>query len=184
MPGHGSRGARRLPGGPRATLGANLGLLYLNLGPPDRSRVPSDVPEASRVDFGAISDPSGRPWKPKNIVKYDVFAAFHVAPQRTSRSSKSALGGSQKDPQEANTASERPWRPSWAQLAQKSRPEAFQRPFWTPPRAGFPPSGGRFSDSFLLSESIAKAVQWAQLAQAYAQHRFTSLCNFYSSFID
>ena len=30
-----------------------------------------------------------------------------------------------------------------------------------------------------LSESIAKAVLWAKLAQAYTQHRFTSLCNFY-----
>ena len=40
------------------------------------------------------------------------------------------------------------------------------------------PSGGRFSYNFLLSESIAKAVLWAKLAQAYAQHRFTSLCTF------
>ena len=47
------------------------------------------------------------------------------------------------------------------------------------PRAGFAPSGGRFSGNFLLSESFAKAVQWAKLAQAYAQHRFTSLCHFY-----
>ena len=48
-----------------------------------------------------------------------------------------------------------------------------------PRRAGFAPSGGRFSYSFFCSESIAKAVLWAKLAQAYAQHRFTSLCNFY-----
>ena len=41
------------------------------------------------------------------------------------------------------------------------------------------PPGGRSSDSFLLSESIAKAVLWAKLVQAYAQHRFTSLCSFY-----
>ena len=48
-----------------------------------------------------------------------------------------------------------------------------------PPRAGFAPSGGRFSYSFLLSESMFKAVLWANLAQAYAQHRFMSLCSFY-----
>ena len=47
------------------------------------------------------------------------------------------------------------------------------------PRAASASSGGRFSYNFLLSESIAKAVLWAKLAQAYAQHRFTSLCNFY-----
>ena len=85
----------------------------------------------------------------------------------------------ERPPGRPNTASERPWRPSWAQLAQKSRPEAFQRPFWTPRGSVLHPPGGRFSDSFLLSESIAKAVQWAKLVQAYAQHRFTSLCNFY-----
>ena len=38
----------------------NLSLVYLNLCPPDRSLVPRDVQEASRADFGAISDPSGR----------------------------------------------------------------------------------------------------------------------------
>ena len=146
--------------------------------------------------------PPGGPGSPKNTVKYDVFAVFHVAPQITSRSSTSALGGSQNDPQKAprsgpgrprrpprrlqerpqgrpTTASERPcWR-SWAQLAQKSRPEASRRPFWTPRGPVLHPPGGRFSYSFLLSESIAKAVQWTKLAQAYAQHRFTSLCNFY-----
>ena len=93
--------------------------------------------------------------------------------------SKSATSVPRAPPGRPNTASERPWRPSWAQLAQKSRPEAFQRPFWTPRGPVLHPPGGRFSDSFLLSESIAKAVQWAKLVQAYAQHRFTSLCNFY-----
>ena len=45
--------------------------------------------------------PPGGPGSPKNTVKYDVFAVFHVAPQTTPRSSKSALGGSRNDPQEA-----------------------------------------------------------------------------------
>ena len=89
-------------------------------------------------------------------------------PRRPQDSSKSARSVPRAPPK---TASERPWRPSWAQLAQKSRPKF--------PRAGLASSGGRFSYSFLLSESIAKAVLWAKLAQAYAQHRFTSLCNFY-----
>ena len=144
--------------------------------------------------------PSGRPWKPKKHREIQCFCCIFVAPQTTSRSSKSAPqeaprpGTPQEAPKTApraprasqerpqgrpNTASERPWRPSWAQLAQKSRPEAFQRPFWIPRGLVLHPPGGRFSDSFLLSESIAKAVQWAKLAQAYAQHRFTSLCNFY-----
>ena len=47
----------------------------------------------------------------------------------------------------------------------------LRRPFWT--------LRGRFSYSFLFAESIAKAVLWAKFAQAYAQHRCTSLCNFY-----
>ena len=83
---------------------------------------------ASRVDFGAISDPSGRPWKPKNIVKYDVFAAFHVAPQRTSRSSKSALGGSQNDPQEApRSGPARPRRPPRRFQERHKRPKSAPR---------------------------------------------------------
>ena len=101
-------------------------------------------------------------------------------PQEAPKTAPRAPQASQERPQgRPTTASERPWRPSWAQLAQKSRPEASRRPFWTPPRAAFSPPGGRFSLCFLLSESIAKAVLWAKLAQAYAQHRFTSLCNFY-----
>ena len=61
----------------------------------------------------------------------------------------------------------------------KEPPGGLPKAILDPPRAGFAPSGGRFSDSFFLSESIAKAVLWAKLAQAYTQHRFTSLCNFY-----
>ena len=156
----------------------NLGLMYLNLDPPlaDRSLVPRDVQEASRADFGAISDPSGRPWKPKNTVKYNVFAVFHVAPQTSSRSSKSAPWKAQNDPQEAprsgpgrprsgqaprapeasqerpqsrpKTASERPWRPSWAQLAQKSRPKVLHRPFLTPRGPVLHPPGVDFFTVF------------------------------------
>ena len=100
----------------------NLGLVYLNLGPPDRSLVPRDVQEASRADFGAISDLSGRLWKPKNTVKYKVFAVFHVAPQTSSRTSKSAPGRSQNHPQE---------RPGAARDSPKSSPRGFK----TAPRA-------------------------------------------------
>ena len=183
--------------------------MYLSLGPPDRSLVPRDVQEASRADLGVNLDPSGRLQKAKNTVKYKVFAVFHVAPQTTPRSSKSALGGSQKDPQEApRSGPGRPRRPPRRLQERHKRPKSAPRvaqtrlpsglggqvgPSWhkaaarrpskghfgPPPRAGLAPSGGRFSDSFLLSESIAKAVLWAKLAQAYAQHRFTSLCNFY-----
>ena len=125
--------------------------------------------ETSKRPPGPILDrSSGTPWTPKHTIKYNVFAVFHVAPQTSSRSSKSAPWKTQNDPQEAprsgpgrprsgqkgpktvprappgrpNTASERPWRPSWAQLAQKSRPEAFQRPFWTPRGPVLHPPGG------------------------------------------
>ena len=137
---------------------------------------------------------------------------FHVAPQTSSRSSKSAPWKAQNDPQEAprsrpgrprrgprdfKTAPraaksaprappeppkhgpERPWRRSWAQLAQQSRPEASRRPFWTLHGSLLHLPGVELRKNVLLSESIAKAVLWAKLAQAYAQNRFTSLCNFY-----
>ena len=68
----------------------NLALVYLNLGPPAQSLFPRDVQEASRANFGAFSDPSGTPWKPKNTVKYQVLAVFHVAAQTSPRTSKSA----------------------------------------------------------------------------------------------
>ena len=54
----------------------NLGLMYLNLGPPDRSLVPRDVQEASRADFGAISEPSGRPWQPEKHRKIRRFCCI------------------------------------------------------------------------------------------------------------
>ena len=102
--------------------------MYLTLGPPDRSWAPRDVLEACRADFGAISDPSGRPWTPKNTVKYDVFAAFHVAPPTTLRSSKSALGGSQNDPQEApRSGPRRPRRPPRRLQERPKRPKSALR---------------------------------------------------------
>ena len=177
--------------------------MYLHLGPPDRSLVPRDVQEACLADFGAISDPSGRPWKPKNTVKYDVFAVFHVS----SRSSESAPGRSQNDPQEAPRSGparprrsprrfqERHKRPKSAPrapkhgfraaLAAKLSPIVQQSRFGGLPRAILDPPAARFctlrGSMFVQfsSLSIAKAVLWAKLAQAYAQHRFTSLCNFY-----
>ena len=142
-----------------------------------------------------------------------VFVVFHVAPQTSSRSSKSAPGRSQNHPQERPGAardspksSPRGFKtaPRAAKSAPRAPPEPPKHGFRTalaaklgqtgtkepsgglpetildlPPRAAFAPSGGRCSYSFLLPESIAKAVLWTKLVQAYAQHRFTSLCNFY-----
>ena len=86
---------------------------------------------------GAISDLSGRLWKPKNIVKYKVFIIFHVAPQTSSRSSKSAPWESQNDPQEAPrsgpTPQERPRRPQDGSKSAKSVPGAPPEP----PKDGF-----------------------------------------------
>ena len=191
------RGARRVAAGPRATLGANLGLMHLNLGPPDRSLAPRDVQEASRVDFGAISDPSGRPWKPKNTVKYDVFAAFHVAPQRTSRSSKSALGGSQNDPQEApRSGPARPRRPPRRLQERHKRPKSAPRaaqtrlpsglggqvgPNWhkraarRPSKGHFGPLAGRFctlrGSIFVQFSSLGKHSQSCPVGKACASLR-------------
>ena len=137
-----------------------MGLMYLNLGPPDRSLVPRDVQEASRVDVGAISELSGRPWQPRNTVNTMFLLCFTLrhrqrpdrlnqplggpktTPKRRPGAARDAPGAAkrlqdsptsrQERPQSRpKTASERPWRPSWAQLAQKSRPEASRRPFWT-----------------------------------------------------
>ena len=65
--------------------------------------------------------------------------------------------------------------PNWHKRAVRRPPGSH----FGPSRGAFAPSGGRFLYTFLLWESKAKAVLWARLAQAYAQHRFTSLCNFY-----
>ena len=116
--------------GPKPPYVAQLGPCVPQLGPSrpifgDRSLVSRDVQEASRADFGAISDLSGRPWKPKNTVKYRVLVIFHVAPQTSSRSSKSAPGRSQNQPQE---------RPGAAQDAPGEAQEASRQPH-EPPRA-------------------------------------------------
>ena len=72
--------------------------------------------------------PLGGPGSPKNIVKYCVFAVFHVASQRTSRSSKSALGGSQNDPQEApRSGPARPKRPPRRLQERHKRPKSAPR---------------------------------------------------------
>ena len=100
---------------------------------PDRSWVPRDVREAVRTDFGAILDPSGRPWRPENTIKYSGFAAFHVALQKPSRTFKSAPGRSQNDPQEAprsgpggpGAAQEAPRRPQEPPGAPQERPRSL-----------------------------------------------------------
>ena len=112
-----------------------------------------------------------------------------MTPKRRPGAARDAPGGPQdssksvtsvpRAPPEPPKHGFRAGRPSWAQLAQKEPSEGRPQAILDPQRAGFAPSGGRISYSFLLSESIAKAVLWAKLAQAYAQHRFTSLCNFY-----
>ena len=78
--------------------------------------------EACRHDSEAISDSSGRLWRLKNTATYNVFAIFHVAPQTSSRSSKSAPGRSQNDPQEAPRSG-------------PGRPRRDPRGFTTAPRA-------------------------------------------------
>ena len=111
-------------------------------------------------------------------------------PKRRSGAARGAPGGPQDGSKSATSVPRAPPEPPKhgfrAALAAKLNPDGAKEPsgglpeaILDPPRAGFAPSGGRCSDSCLLSESIAKAVQWAKLAQAYAQHRLTSLCNFY-----
>ena len=84
-------------GVPDGTRYRYLGPRYRNLGP---SR-PIVSQETSKRPPGAILDPSGRPWRPENTIKYKVFAAFHLALQTPARTPKSAPGRCQNDPQEA-----------------------------------------------------------------------------------
>ena len=78
-------------------------------------------------------DPSGGPWRLKNTVKYKGFAAFHVALQKPSRTSKSAPGRSQNDPREAprsgpggpGAAQEAPRRPQEPPGAPQERPRSL-----------------------------------------------------------
>ena len=70
----------------------------------------------------------GGPGSPKNTVKYDVFDVFHGAPQTTPRSSKSALGGSRNDPQEAPWSGPgRPRRPPRRLQERHKRPKSAPR---------------------------------------------------------
>ena len=153
-------------------------------------RPPGPILERFRTSPGGSGSPT-------NTVKYDVFAVFHVAPQTTSRSFKSALGRSQNDPQEAprsspgrprnqerpqsqpKSAPERPWRPNEAHMASKSPPEASQSSFWTPRGTIFRLQGGDFHSTSNLPASTFKAALCAKLMQAYVQHRSTRLCHYY-----
>ena len=116
-----------------------LGLMYLNLDPPDRSLYPRDVQEASRTDSGAILDTHGRPRRPTNTVKYKVcVSVFHVAPQKSSRTSKSAPGRSRGDLQEAPRSG--PGRPRGGSRGFKTAPRAARsapRAPPEPPRVSF-----------------------------------------------
>ena len=84
-------------------------------------RLPGPILERFRT-------PLGGPGSPKNTVKYDVFAVSHVSPQATPRSSKSALGGSQHDPQEApRSGPGRPRRPPRRLQERHKRPKSANR---------------------------------------------------------
>ena len=79
-------------------------------------------------------DHLNRPLGGPNMTPKRRPGAARDAPGAAEKASRQ-LQERQKRPKSAqsrpNTASERPWRPSWAQLAQKIRPEASRRPFWT-----------------------------------------------------
>ena len=105
------------PGGRVRTVQASKA--FLAPGGPSEGRLGQrDVQEAHRADSGTISDPSGRTWKTKTNCKIMFFALFHVAPQTSSRSSKSAPGRSQNDHQE---------RPGAARDAAQDSPESAPR---------------------------------------------------------
>ena len=125
---------------------------------------------------GAISDLSGRLWKPKNAVKYMVFAVFHVAPQtRPDRPNqppgrpRSGPGrprsGPKTAPRAPKASQERPQSRPKTGLGGQVGPTWHKRAVRRPPGDHFGPPTGRFctlrgsiSYTFLLSESIAKAV--------------------------
>ena len=144
----------------------NLSLVYLNLGPPDRSLVPRDVQEASRVDFGFWSDfgPFREALEATKHCKFNVFYCISCSatdivqivqispwevpdhPEEAPRSGpgrpRTGSRGFKTAPRAAGSAPRAPPKPpkhglraalapSWAQ---KSRPEASRRPFWTPRR--------------------------------------------------
>ena len=113
-----------------------------------------------------------------------------MTPKRRPGAARDASGGPQDGSKSATSVPRAPPGPpkhgfraaSAAKLGPtgtKESPGGLPEAILDPPRLGFAASGGRFAYSVPVLESIAKAVQWAKLAQAYAQHRFTSLCNFY-----
>ena len=77
-------------------------------------------------------DPSGKPWKPENTVKYKGLATFHVALRKPPRTPKSAPGRSRNDSQEAprsgrgrpRKAQEAPRRPQESPGAPQERPKS------------------------------------------------------------
>ena len=175
--------------------------MYFHLCPPDRSWVPSDVLEAVRADFRTLSDLFGRPWKPRNIVKYNVFATFHVAPQTTRRSSESAPGRSQNDPQETpRSGPGRPRRPPRRFQERHKRPKSAPRAAQTrlpsglggqaganlhkraarrPPGGHVGPPAGRFctfrGSIFVRFSSLGKHRQSCRVGKACASLRLAPL---------
>ena len=100
-----------------------------------------------------------------------------MTPKRRPGAARDAPGGPQDGCKSATSVPRAPPGPFEhgfrAALAAKLGPTGAKEPSGGLPeaifdsqRAGFAPSGGRISDSFLLSESIAKAVQWAKLAHS------------------
>ena len=185
----------------------NLALVYLNLGPPDRSLVPRDVQEASRADF----------WSDFGPLREALTVPKHCKIQRFCYISRSAtdivqivqispLEGPKRPPRGAQerpgTPQERPRRPQDGSKSAKSVPRAPPEP----PKDGFraalaqvgptctkkPSRGlpqaildrfctlrGRFSYSSFFFGKHSQSCPVGKAVQAYAQHRFTSLCNFY-----
>ena len=106
----------------------------------------------------------------------DIVQIVQISPWEVPKPPPRAPRSARDAPGEAQEASRQPHEPPGApQERPQSRPAVLAAKLG--PTGTKKPSGD--FRSFLLSDSIAKAVLWAKLAQAYAQHRFTSLCNFY-----
>ena len=149
-------------------------------------RRPRGFPGRVWSAFGA----SGRPRKLKNTVKYDVFAVFHVAPQTTPRSSKSALGGGGKmtPKRRPGAARDAPGGPQDGHKSATSVPRAPPRlrsglggqvgPSWhkraarRPPGGHFGPPAGRFctlrGPIFAQFSSLGKHRQSCPMGKACA----------------
>ena len=129
--------------------------------------------------------------------KIRCFVVFHVAPQTTPRSSKSALGGSRNDPQEAPWSGPgRPRRPPRRLEERHKRPKSAPRaaqprllsglggqvgPNWQkraarrPPGGHFGPPAGRFcslrGSIFVQFSSLGKHSQSCPVGKACASLR-------------